>query len=648
MKGYQVVLVVLSLVLVGIFCLRPPAFPRWDTTLNIPLYQSTFRLVDFLDSTRFQVQPDSTINFACDFPIDTVTPEGVIDLVSVDETSRIALGDFMFTDIPKGHVGMSLEQLIGMPVPDSGLKQAVPPFEMTLLRECSLPGVANAEVMLGVMRTTLSNQTGIPIDSVVICLPLGKVRFGNVQPRTTQSSRADIGGVHICSPMSVVISLGSAGTGADTVRLLKSDSLLLEVMVDSLQVSNARVRIPIAKARRLCRVSTGSSQPFKIDSLTLASGLCRITLANDFDVPVNAELTVPKLSKSQDYRIRGHHSTVVEFDLSGMRIDNRSKTNSLLDFEVIAVPDPSEELVDLTKHDGLVIGYETRQLKPVCIAGEFQRPVYAASVLETLPQLIPYGIKGLRVPNAELMLDIENSIGFPLELQLGLVAHRDGEEAARLDRLLVVPAGEFGAPRAFESVLGVTDLVNAGADFIIFEHTVRMTGRGSYTSGAWVAGRAAMCTPLRLAFVSDTVAGPTKSVQLQQSHRNLIAEHLVGGEVKLSVANQFPTGFAGWLAIAPDSTAAPDPDVLVDEILVPFGVPTGRLDHLGNCVGESDTVVQFFLDSLEATLFRRSPLKAQLFLVLEPTDTLNFRTTDHLRIGVLVELRVRVKQWGRI
>ena len=92
----------------------------------------------------------------------------------------------------------------------------------------------------------------------------------------------------------------------------------------------------------------------------------------------------------------------------------------------------------------------------------------------------------------------------------------------------------------------------------------------------------------------------------------------------------------------------PDPDVLVDEILVPFGVPTGRLDHLGNCVGESDTVVQFFLDSLKATLFRRSPLKAQLFLALEPTDTLNFRITDHLQIGASVELRIRVKQWGQI
>jgi len=390
-KGYQIILAVIALALAWTFCLRPPAFPRWDSTLNVPLYQNTFRLVDFLDSTRFQIQSDSTINFACEFPIDTVTPEGVIGLVSMEESNRIGLSDFIFTNVPGGVTGMGIEDLLGMPVPDSGLKQKVDAFERTLMRECSFPGVASAEVVYGIMRTTVSNRTGLPIDSVVIHMPFGQVRFDQVRPRTSQSSQTEMGGVYISSPMSLIIAVGSPGTGPDTLRLAKSDSFLVEVTVDSLQVSSARAKILKARGRRRYRVAARSSQPFKIDSMVLGSGVCRIVLSNDFGVPLEARLMVPKLGKNKCYHIQAHSSTMAEMDLSGIRVDNKTRTNSLLDFDVVAIPDSSDELVDLNKQDGLTVCYETRQLEPDRVAGEFQQPVYVVSVRDTLPKFVPAG-----------------------------------------------------------------------------------------------------------------------------------------------------------------------------------------------------------------------------------------------------------------
>ncbi len=644
-KGYHVTVTIIALVLAGLFCLKPPAIPQWDADLTVPLYRGAFRLVDFLDSSLFFIQPDSTIRFAYDVPIDTVTPDGVIGLVSVDETNRIALGDFVFTDIPQGAVTVGIEDLLGYPIPDTGLKQQLEPFETTLPCTCSIPGVAYAEVLHGVLRTTVSNHTGIPIESLLVCFSFGQMRFDNLAPGTMQSQRTEIGGAVVSSPLALLVTVGSPGSAGDTVRLSKTDSLLVEIEVDSLQVANARIRIPIARGRRQCRVALGSSQPFEIDSLMLASGTCRILLANGFAVPVDAELTVPGLSQNHRRYIQGYQSTTVELDLAGVRVDNQGKTNSLLDFEVVAIPDPSDDLVDLAKGDGFVVGYETRELRAEYVAGEFRQPVYVTSVLETLPEIMPGGIKGMRVPNAELVLEIETSIGFPLEIQLGLVAHRDGAEAARLERELCVPAARPGVLGNSEWVLPVTDLVNAGADFITLEYTARMIGRGSYTAGSWLAGRASMSTPLRLAFVPDTIAGPSRRVELSESHRQRVIEYLVDGEAILTLRNRFPAGIGGWLVVTPDSTARPDPAALVDSILMPFVVPAGRVDGMGNCVGEQDTVIRLALDSAEVSLFQCNPLKAQVVFVLPETDTVVFRAGDRLQIQALLKLRVRVKEW---
>ena len=237
MKGYHVAIAAVTALLLGVFCLQPPALPKWDTTLNLPLYDGTFRLVDFLDSTRFHILPDSTIEFACEFPIDTVTPDGVIDVLSVDDASRIALSDFVFTGLAAAATGMGVEDLLGFPIPDTGLKIVVPPFELTLPCQAALPGVANAEVLAGVLRATVTNRTALPLDSVVLQFP-----FGVMPPGATRSSRMNIGGTCVSTPVDVTVALGSPGIGSDTTVMTKNDSLLVQVEVDSLSISSARIR----------------------------------------------------------------------------------------------------------------------------------------------------------------------------------------------------------------------------------------------------------------------------------------------------------------------------------------------------------------------------------------------------------------------
>jgi len=644
-KGYQAVTATILLLLLGVFCLKPPEMPEWDTQVNVPLYSRVVRLVDFLDSTKFRILPDSSIEFHCSFPIDTVSPEGVIDLVSVNESRRIGLADFTFTSMPAFDLRVGLEDVVGMPLPDSGLKVLLPGFETSLARPCSIPDLAYAEVVSGVLRAEVTNQTGVPLDSVGISVCGLSLRLAKLGPGGVKKTSLEFGGVCFEQGAAAEIVFGSAGSGKDTVLLTKADEVKVRLELDSLKVSAAKMKVPKASGKRRCQVTTQSSKPFRIDSLRLSSGVCRIVLENQFSIPVRARLDVPAFGRSYEQDLPGRGSTQVDVDLSGARVDNRSRTNCILDFLVNAEPVRCQEFVELGKSDGVSIGYATDELKPEMIAGEFLQPVYVGTRLETLPPFLPRDVNGVRLPKTEIMLDIDNAIGFPMDARLQLTAYREGAEGARLEQPLAIAPGAFSQPNAQEWALPIDELLNVGPDVIVLEQVVRMTGSGCYTRGSWLAGRASITTPMRMAFAADTVRIPGTAVRIAEEHRRRLAEHFAGAVATIDVANHFPMRLSGWLELSADSSASPVPGVLVDTVRLPFGVCQGRMDHGGNCVGDVDTSVVCELDTVQATLLRKSPLQAKVFLCLEPSDTLNFKGTDRLSLSARVALGVRMKPW---
>jgi hypothetical protein len=641
-KGYHISVALVSLALVGVFCLKPPAMPQWDVNANVPLYSGTFRLVDLLDSSYFRVQADSSVFFTVNMPFDTVRPGDALDVFAVNKSDRICLGDFMMRAAARGHLSLTLAELAGVEIPDSGTKARLPPFENEIERECRLDRVDEAEIASGVARITCTNRTGLTFDSLVAHGPLGSVCFRDLEPGDSRSVRIDVGGIVVNSPMRLTFVAGSPGTGLDTILLRKADSISVGFELDSLHLSSARMQIPYVEGRRTCRVGLGSYKPFRIDSLQVSGGVCGMVLENQFAVPVDIGLDVPKLGFKSQYRLGAKASVVVDLDLTGLVLDNRTRVNSLLDFHVTAVPDTSCGVVTLGKSDGIAVTYQTSNLKARRIAGEFREPVYVKSRLDTLPRL-PYGMHGLRVAAADLALDIESGVGFAFEVCLKFTAWRNLVPLRTQEQSIVIAAGQPDSPVRTEQTVPLTDLINTGPDYITVEQVTRILGQGNSDVTAFIAGRVTMSTPLRFAFVADTVATPAKSIPMSESQRSLVNDHLVGAEATLRLVNHLPVGFSGRLIIRPDSGATRDAGTLVDSVVIPFGVPPGTLDHKGNCVAGCDTTLVAELDSVDATLLRTWPLNARVIFELPNTDTVTVRTTDRMTLDALLGLRVRIE-----
>lgn len=643
MKGYHFVVALLAMGLVGVFCLKPPALPRWDVDVNVPLYQGNLRVADFIKSPVFQVLPDSSICLNVEYRMDTLQPVEVLELRPVNATSRVSPSDFLLMAAGCGRLNLALSDVAGIPIPDSGMKARLGPFANSLQRSCPLEGIAEVEVDSGLAVVTCHNYTEVPFDSLQVESPLGTLVFGYLAPHSTVEGRLDVDGVTLSSPIPMSLFFRSPGTGDDTVQLNKSDSLVVEFRLDSLRIGSGRLRIPAAVGERRCSVAVGSARPFRIDSLTLAGGAFSLGVQNEYDLTIDAVLQVPQLGIVRTCHLPPHGSAQVAMDLAGLLIRNESSTGLLLKYHILAVPEPTEDYVTIARDDALVTTSIATGLIVDVVAGEFLQPCYFASGRDTILR-IPLGISGLRVPSAEVALDMTSEVGFPMDVMIRGVAERNGQEIAAVDRTFRIEPGEPNAARTSEFVFPVTDLINAGPDIVILEYNTRIQGAGSYHSGACMWGRAAMSTPMRIAFEPDTVLMPARRVLLSDVQRTLREKHLVGAGASLQVANRMPVGLTGRLILEPDSTAAFNDKTMVDSVVIPFGVRAGGLDPHGNCVYESDTTLELEMDSLDLSLFNTWPLSARLVVELPATDTVNVRASDRMAFNALLKLRLRVEE----
>ena len=135
-------------------------------------------------------------------------------------------------------MSLTLSELAGVVIPDSGMKARLPPFENEFKRECRLDRVEEAEIASGVARITCTNHTEVTFDSLVAWGELGSVCFRDLKPGDSRSVRIDVGGIVVNSPMQLSFVAGSPGTGTDTIQLKKTDSVSVGFELDSLHLSD--------------------------------------------------------------------------------------------------------------------------------------------------------------------------------------------------------------------------------------------------------------------------------------------------------------------------------------------------------------------------------------------------------------------------
>lgn len=643
-KGYQIGLAVVVLALAGIFCLRPPAIPQWDTELTVPLFTGQLRLCDVLDSTRFRFGPDSALRFALAIPCDTVRPDAALDIVGVDEVHRLSLSDFLLRDLGRTRTRFELAEIVGQPIPDSGLKVRLEPFLVTCEHQVEIDGVAHAQLATGLLRVRVANFTPLDYDSMVVGVGPGLVRLDGLSAGEARDITVDLSGEAVSSPLTLRLTGGSPGTRGDTVRMAKHDSLLVECRLDSVRLERGRVRVPAASATKRCAVRMTRRRAMRIDSLELREGRCGFVLANDFGIPLDLQLQVPRLAASRELNAGPHTAEKFDMDMAGLVIDHRSPTNALFEFLISGATHGIDTLVNLDKDDAVVVSHSTSGIRLQIVVGLLREPVYVASRMVRVPLSMPGGVSGLRMSKVELGMWFASEVGFPMDLMLTVRAWREGTPLAAVERTLTLAAGGPGRPSVCEGVMPLAELVNLVPDELTFEYGTRIRGEGRLEHGAAVVADAAVSAPLRLAVVPDTVELPARRLQLSEQQRELVHRHLVSGSATLILRNHLPFGVGGRIVIAPDSGASRPPDCPVESLVLPFAIAPGRVDRQGNCVDGVESELAADIDSLSMGIFQCRPLAVRAVFELPATDTVVLHAGDRAAVEALVRLRVRIEE----
>ncbi len=642
-KGWRfkfLTVVFLILLLFGGSCLKPPALPKWDINLRIPVYQRTVRLGEILSNNeKFKIQPDSSLVVNLVHQWGPVTVDGAVSLVTIEKREKIALEDLVFSRVGQGKDGVSCSEFFG-PIPDTGLQLRVERFSSISERRCVIENIEFVDLHEAVVVTKVENRTPLFFDAVTIRLLGNTVNLGSLGPDEVQEKKIRVGGMTLVNPIDLEIEVCSPGSGADTVRILPQDSVLVNIELDSLRIGGGRLKIHDCKLEKKVKLEIAAQNPLRIDSVILEQGRCVFTVGNRLPVSINVVYDFPKIGVRSSQTIQAGEGMSVDFNLTDVVIDNLRKSSGVLELISRVNFDSQGEFVDVTKDCELDIGYVISDAMPKVLVGMFRQPVYIFSRIETIPELIPFGVRGARFASGELVLEGENYVGFPMDIFVSLRAIKNQGVVASVEDVIAVSQRQGNLPVSFDWRVPVTSLLNTGPDFIICEYNVRMRGYGRYETGQSVCAGAILNVPLRLALVPDTIALPEREVELSDEEIQSVRNHLVTGGASIGLKSALPFEVNGKLVL--HNRASIVPDILVDSVIIPFAIPAGIVNNQGRCVAERDTLVSVSLDSVEVSLFKSSSLSAGLILELPATETIVVYTGDQIKLDAAIELKVRI------
>ena len=648
-----ILVVALALGAFSFECLKAPRVPTWDTQINLPLQDNTYRLLDLLDHKYFSVGADSVLQFYAEAKIDTTRPISRIQLSPRPTVSSFTLGDLLLTGNYTGRIALALEEILQVPLPDEPMLLPIPGFDFAVVRNVSINGIHWAELQQGVARVSLRNFSNVELDSTRVACDFATVGFRNVRPQSEQSERQALDGGVLGARNDVVFSGGSCGSNGTPVLVCRYDSLVIEYQLDSLRLLAAEVQLPAAQAGRKLFLGVTASNSFALESLALVQGYAELAFANNFAFPVTIDYAIAKLNSQGRVELGAFGSQTVAIDLTGRSLTNSGLTNSLLEVGTEVSTAASGEYVQVDKRQGLAVNSAIKGMKPSYLAGELGLPLYITSPRESLPRLLPNGLSALRLPHCRLDVRVASEVGFRSRVSLHIVGTNSAGDSVRVEREFQVPPGAPGDPRVSEFHVPLASVLNIGPDKVSVSYDIGIWGRGKIDERGFACGLASVSTPLRLALAHDTIELGSRVVEIDQTLRDKIARYMVAGEVCAEIDNHFPLGMNACVVLtrAAESSDSgseargPESDsgqVATDAVTIPVGVPAGIVDGSQVCRGSTDTVVTGVLDEPGLGVFHNPRIRARLLLYVPDSDTVEIRQGDYLRIRSRAALKLKL------
>jgi len=597
-----------------------------QTEITIPLISQTLKVKELLDTNFLLINPDSSIELFYEAKIDTFRINDSLKVFDFSDTIGLSLSEFVIENLATASRTLTLAEISGFNLPETTLP--FPSFDTTLYGlTLVLSNIEQLNIIDAVMKFEIINYTQLSFDLLNLNLQqIGSFGFGPIEPNQTVTRRERLQNINLTdSIIWVDINITSPGS-ATPIRVSQSDSLRINVTLDSVRISSGTLRVPpdAMRANRLGVVSVPSNYRIHIDTVKFLSANLDLTLQNQLPCPIHAFVQLKELGFDSTVLLPAVSNNHLSVDFLGRSYINHNPELTPLSCSTEVTVEPTSQSIHFEEPVGFSVAYSLVSPKISDFTGTIFDTVRSCIRPDTMKLNLPQQLTNINIGQAELDAEIISGLGFHAFFYLNLEASNDHGEIVIIDTIVEIQPGTPSNPRTTSLLLDMAPLINILPTKIIFTGYRGVTGNGRAEADAFFTGAYSFATPLRLAFDSSTVNLRQQEVNIDEKYRDDIERYLASGEITAKYINHFPFGLTGELKLESPNT---------NPLTIPFRVPMPEIDESTGFVATAkETTITIPVNANQIDVFKQPSIFTSVSLFLPKTDTVTLSARDYFSV----------------
>ncbi|MCX8015024.1 MAG: hypothetical protein N2748_03300 [candidate division WOR-3 bacterium] len=575
-----------------------------------------------------KINSDSTIQFFSYKSLDTIYLLDSIHFQNRSDTFDIKLYDFTFNNLVTTQIGLTLDEITGIPLSDTTILMPIPAFNRNLDKTLRINNVANGLIRTCFLNVTVINNSRLRFDSICCQLPnCDIISFDNIDSLSTVECHRYFNNVFIDSIINFNVLFSSAGTGNESILISKHDSIKFIVKFDSLRVEYGYFRsIPprLIRTTKTKVYSMPSNYHFRINDLIFQNGQLTIDLNSFFPISTFLHCSIPELSYDTVLQLTTQSPLSLTIDLQNKHYHNESESLTPLTLKTAFEFQLDSVYVYLGQENSVVISYLINNIEIDSIAGTIIDSLQHRFVIESIPVKLPDFLQNVQAANVLAQLNIVNAIAFPIYCKLSVVGVSNIDSIV-IDSCFSVTPGTPNLPAYEIFTINISRLFNFHPAYIKANITVASIGNGWMSRNSFATGSYSITAPMRVVLKADTVTFNPSTVKIGEKICKMVRDYGASSQFFAHIQNHIPAPLQCDIILQNQT---------LDTVLINISVPAGVIDaNSGLVIACADTNIVICLDSVATKIFTDSIIQASVRIYIPTTDTITISASDYLKIA---------------
>ncbi|MEE9170154.1 MAG: hypothetical protein V3U73_10330, partial [bacterium] len=517
-----------------------------------------------------------------------------LKMANVDEFFSSKLGEFRVPSPGINSAGLTFGQMYPPTILLDGQTVPVGGFSYDNIK-VDLPSFNSFRSILiesGSIQLTINNNLPVPLAAGVgiqardrnTDAEIFSIFFNSdINPGTSSTEAADLGGVRIPADISVYLTGGSPGSGGQPIQInANSDGIDVDALISDIVAVEAEAVVESQEFSGTDSLALGDSM--LVNYAEIAGGLFRLEITNNIPLDLELDLLLEDFFDAAGNQVMlnipllNGQTTTRFINLWGYSFQPEQNPDELrTHFSWTArVFGSNGNIITLSREDGVALDVELTDLSFSEVRGILDNVHVELDPVEESFDL-PDGIDSLRFEVGRLELTINNGIGFAIfpDIRITGINESTGESSEVIVSQQIAPANGGPVPTMIvldKSNSNIVDLIN------ILPNKIQVTGNvlvgdgsseGVIRSTDFIESIVHITAPLSLSIPSQSVTSDVDTFDIDADIQEELRDNVLSGKLIAKLANRIPLGMQVSLHVSSrDTSVFANPELTIGPLTV--------------------------------------------------------------------------------